>query len=222
MKMKCVFALLGVLMITAAFGTGPAAATTLCESKLFTCPMGERYTPLPQKLQAALTAKTNWALTYGEVTITCNESKLAAEAVKDEGIGKRLKVEIGTLSLGTSGGKCQDQTGTVCTENEWVSLPYIEAGITPSMMTLGNGTFKIDKAARVAIKCEGVKCVYDAEPLEFELIGGAAGLARLVAKSVTMSKDEIPSALICNKTASLSFDYTITTPAKAVWVSSEP
>jgi hypothetical protein len=174
-----------------------------------------------QNLNASLVAGNVFTVQYGPVTVKCNESSLTSETQKNEGVNKRLLTEIGTWTLANNGGACETAGGVKCTVNKWVNLPYKEAGVYAEGG--GNGSLKVENnSAKLELVCGGVKCVYGVLTLKLEFKGGAAGAARLVLNKTTMGLSELESSEFCGKTATLSAEYKVTTPATAVWVIESP
>ncbi|HEU4392430.1 MAG TPA: hypothetical protein VFR04_02205 [Solirubrobacterales bacterium] len=220
MKTRWAIGSLVVVAMTAAVGVPTASATTLCEAQKETlCPAGERYN-VPQKIQGSAPAGVPLELIFGEVTVKCDESKFAAETKLNEGVGKRLKVEIGVWSAQHKGGECETQAGGKCSTTKWTGLPYAEAGFYATIN--GLGTLKVEKGATIEVVCGMVKCIYSPKAsLELAFIGGLAGEAVLRASGLTLEK-QAGSNIFCAMTAKLEAEYAISEPAKALWVSKEP
>jgi hypothetical protein len=213
--------LLGLVLVAFGASATTASATTLCTVNVNPCPAGNRY-PEKQNLNASLVAGTVFTVQYGTVTVKCNESSFTSETQKNEGVSARLLTEIGTWTLAHNGGACETAGGVKCTVNKWVNLPYKEAGVYAEGGG-GSGSLKVEKnSAKLELVCSGVKCVYNLLTLKLEFKGGGAGAARLVLNKATMGLSELESSEFCGKTATLSAEYKVTTPATAVWVSESP
>ena len=148
MKTKWVVGLLTMAALAVAAVAGTASATTLCEAqKEIVCPAGERYTP-PTKLQGSSPFGVPFELVFGEVTVECNESKIAAETKTNKGPGLELKTEIGVWSNKQNGGECETQGGIKCPTTQWTGLPYTEneVHITYTASGNGNGKLRIEKS----------------------------------------------------------------------------
>lgn len=212
--------LLGVVLAAFGANAATASATTLCTANENPCAAGNRYNAV-QNLNASLVTGNVFTVQYGTVTVKCNESSLTSETQKNEGVNKRLLTEIGTWTLANGGGFCETAGGVKCTVNKWSNLPYKEAGVYAEGG--GNGSLKVENnRAKLELVCGGVKCLYGVLTLKLEFKGGAAGAARLVLNKTVMNLNELESSEFCGKTATLSAEYKVTTPANAVWVIENP